>query len=93
MSNSESVDDTGPGRLWRPVKYVAHNEAGSILATKTYARATWQNSIDFISYVLGRTANPIRVIRTDWSLVFQEAFTRHLAIHNLKHERIESDRA
>jgi hypothetical protein len=88
MADSEPVSDTAPHQLRRSVKYVALNGAGSILATKTYAQATRQNSINFINYVLGRTSTPIRIIRTDWSLVFEGEFARHLAILNLRHERV-----
>jgi hypothetical protein len=88
MADSEPVGDTAPHHLRQSVKYVALNGAGSILATKTYAQATQQNSINFINYVLGRTSTPIRIIRTDWSLVFEREFARHLSIFNLRHERV-----
>jgi hypothetical protein len=45
--------------------------------------------MDFINYVLGRASIPIRVIRTDCSLVSEGEFARHLEILNLRHERIE----
>ena len=87
--NSEPVDDTDFHHIRRKVKYVALNGAGSTLATKTYAQATPQNSIDFINYVVSQTLTLIRIIRTDWSLVFEHReFERHLAILNLRHERV-----
>ena len=88
IATSEPVSDTIPHHLRRSAKYVALNGAGSILATKTYAQATRQNSINFINYVLGRTSTPIRIIRTDWNLVFEREFARHLAILNLRLERV-----
>lgn len=88
VAGSGQVEDTISRRSQQTVKYVALSGTGSVLATKTYAQSTRQNSIDFINYVLGRASSHIRVIRTDWSLVFEGEFARHLTILNLRHERI-----
>jgi hypothetical protein len=87
MGEFNLIEDNNSHHQSQPVKYIARDERGLVMASKTYNNATPWNSIDFIDYLMQQVGMPIRVIRADMSLVFQRKFEEHLMKLGIQFER------
>lgn len=88
MSDTVEHENSGTSLNYRQVEYSAIDEVRSIRVSKTYTKASEQNSIDFVNYLMKKVAISIQLICTDNSLMFQGGFEEHLMKLGLRHERL-----